>query len=39
VFAGYKRAKEVFEENGRKIYNSTVGGKLEIFERVPLEVL
>jgi hypothetical protein len=39
VFAGYRRAREVFEVHGRKIYNSTVGGKLEIFERIPLEAL
>lgn len=39
VFAGYRKAKEIFEANARKIYNSTVGGKLEIFERIPLEDL
>jgi len=30
----YERAKQVFESNGRKIYNATVGGELEVFERV-----
>ncbi|MFC1714998.1 6-hydroxymethylpterin diphosphokinase MptE-like protein [Candidatus Poribacteria bacterium] len=30
----YRRAKEVFESDGRRICNATVGGKLEVFERV-----
>jgi len=30
----YQKAKKVFEADGRKIYNATVGGKLEVFERV-----
>jgi glycosyltransferase involved in cell wall biosynthesis len=30
----YIRAKEVFEAHGRKIFNATVGGTLEIFPRV-----
>jgi glycosyltransferase involved in cell wall biosynthesis len=30
----YHRAKQVYEQNGRKIYNATVGGKLDIFPRV-----
>ena len=29
----YEYAKEQFEKDGRKIYNATIGGKLEIFER------
>jgi len=33
----YRVCKETFENNGRKIYNSTVGGKLEVFERKKLE--
>ncbi len=33
----YRLAKEVFEEDGRTIINSTVGGKLELFPRLPLE--
>ncbi|EHU4928650.1 DUF115 domain-containing protein [Vibrio vulnificus] len=34
VLASYKMMKLVYEMNGRKIYNATAGGKLEIFERV-----
>lgn len=30
----YKKAKEVFEQDGRKIYNATARGKLEVFDRV-----
>jgi hypothetical protein len=30
----YRKAKCIFEANGRKIYNATIGGKLEVFERV-----
>ncbi|MEA5411769.1 FkbM family methyltransferase [Synechococcus sp. BA-120 BA3] len=33
----YRLAKEAFEEDGRSIFNSTVGGKLELFPRLPLE--
>lgn len=32
----YYMAKGVFESNGREIYNCTEGGKLEIFNRLPL---
>lgn len=35
----YKRTKEVFEASGRKIFNATVGGRLEIFPRVDYERL
>jgi len=35
VFVMYRICKKVFEKSGRKIYNSTEGGALEIFERVP----
>ncbi len=35
----YRRAKQVFEQNGRKIYNATIGGKLEIFPRVDYDRL
>jgi len=35
----YKRAKKVFEKDGRKILNATVGGKLEVFERVDYKSL
>jgi len=31
---GYRLAREAFEADGRKIYNATAGGKLEIFERL-----
>jgi hypothetical protein len=37
VFKGYEICKRAYEKDGRKIYNSTVGGKLEVFERVSLE--
>jgi len=37
VFLHYELCRKAFESDGRKIYNSTVGGKLEVFERVPLE--
>jgi hypothetical protein len=30
----YEHAKKVYEESGRRIYNATVGGKLEAFDRV-----
>jgi len=37
VFSGYERAKWAFEKDNRKIYNATVGGKLEVFKRKSLE--
>lgn len=39
VFDAYKVCKDVFESDGRKIYNATVGGNLEVFERRKLEEL
>ncbi len=39
VFTSYRVAKDAFEATGRKIYNATAGGDLELFERVPLEFL
>lgn len=39
VGMNYKMAKLVYECVGRKIFNATVGGKLEIFERVKYEAL
>ena len=33
----YQMAKDVYEASGRKIYNCTEGGKLEIYERIGLE--
>jgi len=35
----YEYARDVFEKDGRKIYNATVGGKLEIFDRVNYDSL
>ena len=35
----YKHAKKIYEEHGRKIYNATIGGKLELFERVSFSSL
>jgi len=37
LMASYLFFKKLFEKNGRKIYNSTVGGKLEVFERKSIE--
>lgn len=33
----YKMAKQEYGRGGRRIYNSTIGGELEIFPRVSLE--
>lgn len=38
-FAGYSKAKEYADSHGIKIYNSTRGGKLEIFERVNFDTI
>lgn len=35
----YKRARQVYEQNGRIIANATVGGQLEIFPRIDYECL
>ena len=35
----YENAKNTFEKEGRKIYNATAGGKLEIFDRVEYNIL
>lgn len=37
IFFSYNVVKKLAEDNGCKIYNATVGGKLEIFERKKLE--
>jgi hypothetical protein len=37
VFASYEICKHAYEEDGREIINSTIGGKLEIFKRKKLE--
>lgn len=34
VMMCYEKCKTEFEADGRKIYNATVGGKLELFDRV-----
>lgn len=39
VAANYRQAKLAYEAVGRKIYNATIGGKLEIFDRVDYESL
>jgi len=39
VAMNYRMAKIAFESVGRKIYNATIGGKLEIFDRVTYESL
>lgn len=39
VLASYVHCKNMFEKNGRKIFNATVGGKLETFERVDYKSL
>jgi hypothetical protein len=35
----YVRAKEHFERAGRRVFNATVGGKLEVFDRVHFDSL
>ena len=35
VELNFKLARRYFEADGRHIYNATIGGKLEIFDRVP----
>ena len=35
----YKKAKLYFQKDGRKIYNATKGGELEVFERVDYKTL
>jgi len=37
VFEAHKIIKEGFENKGRKIYNATPGGDLEVYDRVKLE--
>jgi hypothetical protein len=39
VLMNYKMADLAFSAVGRKIYNATVGGKLEVFDRVDFETL
>ncbi|MEP0069097.1 hypothetical protein [Pyruvatibacter sp.] len=33
----YWRARQAFEESGRRIVDATIGGKLEVFEKVSIE--
>ena len=35
----YELAKASFEEDGRRIFNATVGGRLELLERVDFHAL
>lgn len=37
--AAYKEAKRFFEQNGGRVYNATVGGRLEVFPRVRFDSL
>lgn len=39
VLKNYKMAKFMYELNNRNIYNSTVGGKLEVFKRIEFNSL
>ncbi|MCB9223351.1 MAG: 6-hydroxymethylpterin diphosphokinase MptE-like protein [Crocinitomicaceae bacterium] len=39
VLQSYKLHKKMFEEDGRKIFNATAGGKLEEFDRVDFDSL
>jgi hypothetical protein len=35
----YRKAMYYYEKDGRKIYNASVGGKLEVFERIDYKTL
>ena len=37
TFKEYEIIKSIFDKNNRKIFNATVGGQLEVFDRVKLE--
>ena len=39
VLKSYIHCKEIYEADGRSIYNATIGGKLEVFDRVDYEGL
>lgn len=39
VAMNYRQARVSFESVGRRVYNATIGGKLEIFDRVDYEAL
>jgi len=34
---GYMEAKRMFEEDGRKVYDATIGGKLDIFPKISVD--
>ena len=34
---GYSLSKDIFEKSGRKIYDATVGGQLQIFDKISIE--
>jgi hypothetical protein len=36
---GFRKANEFYNANGRKIYNATLGGKLEAFDRINYDSL
>lgn len=36
---GFRKADEVYKKNGRKVYNATFGGNLNVFERVDYDSL
>lgn len=35
VLANYALAKQIYEADGRRIVNATIGGNLELFDRIP----
>jgi len=35
----YRKARRVYEADGRRVFNATVGGKLEVFDRVDFATL
>lgn len=39
MIRSYKLARWIFEEDGRKIYNASAGGELEVFERIAYDSL
>lgn len=39
MIKGYENCKRAIEAQGRRIYNATVGGKLEVFDRVDVATL
>jgi hypothetical protein len=34
---GYHNARREFEKDGRRVYDATVGGKLEVFDKISIE--